>query len=95
MKNGSFSLRSPYCFKHLIHVNKSGMKFKFLKLPLYGSQVELEPILRWEDDGGQMTDAAALQSSQQGVDQPENTVALALRLILDPFSAKLLHIQPM
>ncbi len=95
MKNRSFIFRVPYCFKHLIHVNKPGMKFKFPKLPVIGPQVELAPILRWEDYGGQMTNTATLQSIQRGMDQPDNTVALALRLILDPFPVKLLRIQPM
>jgi hypothetical protein len=57
--------------------------------------MELEPILRWEDDGGQMTDSVALQASQRRADQPENSVALALKLILDPFNTKLLQIQPL
>jgi len=67
------------------------MILKWIRLPLNVS--ELKPILRWEDDGGQMIDAAALLSSQEYAGQPEKIVALAHDPILDPFHTKLLRIQ--
>ncbi|MDP1545413.1 MAG: hypothetical protein Q8L87_05270 [Anaerolineales bacterium] len=61
---------------------------------LNGKQ-ELEPILRWEDDGGQMTDEVALQSSQQHTEQPEKLLPLTHESVVDLFHTKLLRIQPM
>lgn len=58
-------------------------------------KVDADSILRWEDDGGQMTDVVVLQSGRQRVDQPEKTIALAHRSIVDPFHTKLLRNQPM
>jgi len=95
MKNRSFSHRSPYLFKRSIPVKASGMMLRSIRLPSNRSQVELEPILRWEDDGGQMTDAVALQSSQRRADQHEEAIALAHGSTLDSLRTKLLRIQPM
>jgi hypothetical protein len=73
--------------------NKTGMILRSIRFPSNKSQVELKPILRW-DDGGQMTDAVALQSSQWHADQHEESIHLALRSILDPFHIKSFRIQP-
>jgi hypothetical protein len=65
-----------------------------MKLALDGKQ-EIEPILRWEDDGGQMTDVVLIQSRERRVDQPEKNIILAHESIFDSFHTKLLRIQPM
>ncbi len=69
MKNTSFSHRTPYYFKRSIYARKPGMLLKLIRPPLIGSQDKLKPILRWEDDGSQMTDAVMPQSSQDHADQ--------------------------
>lgn len=64
MNRRSFVRRLPYFFTQWQPFRKRDMILEMIKLRLDGSKVEIEPILRWEDDGGLVIDTVFLRSSQ-------------------------------
>lgn len=77
MKKRPLHHRSPYFFKRPVKVHRPGRTLRGLRPPLPGSQVGLEPILRWEDDGGKLAaDSAAQDIDRHHEDQPEKVVDL-------------------
>jgi hypothetical protein len=54
MKIKSFNRRSSYIFTQRIHCIGSDDVPELITQQLVRSEVELENVLRWEDDGGQI-----------------------------------------
>jgi len=57
MKNRTSGSRLPFIFPYRIHGKVTNKTPILIKSPLKKTKTEIETILRWEDDGGQILNA--------------------------------------